>query len=75
MKNPIVLQIIFLKISNYDNKLKITSSWDCSNEVEQGDRKNEQVRHKDWKCLSYFNWKLPTIRNCSKVMCIILNCL
>ena len=38
MKNPIVLQIISNIISNYDNELKIASSWDCSNEVEQGDR-------------------------------------
>ena len=38
MKNPIVLQIISNTISNYDNELKIVSSWDCSHEVEQGDR-------------------------------------
>ena len=38
MKNPIVLQIISNTIINYDNELKIASSWDCSKEVEQGDK-------------------------------------
>ena len=37
IKNPIILQIISNTISNYDNELKIVSSWDYSNEVEQGD--------------------------------------
>ena len=54
MKNPIVLQIISNTISNYDNELKIESSWDCSNEVEQGNRNKRTSEEQRLKMFELF---------------------